>query len=478
MTGCASDNQSRRPVAVPHTTSTMNLRDEAAPAATGGSWLQRNRNFVVCHSALLLCQLIFATNLTFTRAAFQFSHGVVVSPMTIVVIRTIIAFSVVAMSFHRESILRAALSVRRHARNLTCGGSGCDSDERRSDDVASAVHVAEVEASAEPATHHMTRRAHLRIALVGFVVACSLAGFAFGLRSTDALTAGAVLCAIPPLSLTLSALLGVERFSLFKLLSVTLAIVGNAVMISAWELFSGSQSRPTSYYIGVCSLLAYSCFWASFLVLQKPILATVPRMAFLYYLYRAVIVFVLIFGLIFHEEISRDLFSRWLPFWVVAAIWYAGFISAVVPYYLTAMAMSLSSPVVVATYSVLQPLIVAVEAVIFLNESLSATKVLGGLTALSAVAVAATSQYRDAAKREAAKKAAANGVMLHVADATCAVAASETNTGSPVVDDSGDQVALTVLCVGDQCVLACALQQEEVARNVAVDDPLPVDDNV
>jgi drug/metabolite transporter (DMT)-like permease len=240
-------------------------------------------------------------------------------------------------------------------------------------------------------------------------VLVNLVGISYGVKLTDATTAAAFQCIIPPLSFVLSFAVGYETvFSRWKAVSLLLAVAGNAVVVEVWTMVGTSAQRPPSdryYYLGCLLLLMNISGVSTFLVFQKPIVAALPRIDFLFRVYLLGVPCTIIVSsvLLLLESSTYALSSSTASFvasvlqeqleathWLTAAaMFHTGSIGLVVPYSVIAWSMRSVPPTVPALYFTLQPLVAAVLGRMLLDEMLSWWRIIGGSLILSGLVLGA-----------------------------------------------------------------------------------------
>lgn len=290
------------------------------------------------HAALIFAQLIFAVNMIVVRAAFKSAPNA--SPLVFAVGRGVCAL--------------AALS---------------------------AIHFVHSKSDKVDRFEGFSSKQKVLCYGIGFCgVTLNLIGVAYGVKLTDAITAGAFQCAIPPVSFVISWLCG-DALSRTQVVALCLAVCGNALMAEVWQL--ASVAVNTTYYVGCLLLTINVCAYSTFLVLQKPFVTEMPKMEFLFRVnLSGVTGMIAIACLSFNTFVDQFVSGALTPqCWF--AIAFAGLINSIVPYYLIAVGVSGASPSLAAVYFALQPVFVCVLSVVVLGEGLNFIRSVGGLFILS-----------------------------------------------------------------------------------------------
>ena len=185
--------------------------------------------------------------------------------------------------------------------------------------------------------------------------------FITGLKHTTANNASILMTSLPVFAVAAGALLGVEKVGPRRLLGIALAVGGALVMVNPGRLdTSGSTTLGNLLILG--NALAY----ALFLVLQRPILKRLP--------WRTVIAGSFVCGgpMVLAASLptlaATDLGSLSIGLWL--GVLYIALFATVFAYAANTWAVRRSSPSLVAAYGMLQPLVTAGLATVFLGESM------------------------------------------------------------------------------------------------------------
>jgi drug/metabolite transporter (DMT)-like permease len=185
--------------------------------------------------------------------------------------------------------------------------------------------------------------------------------FIEGLQHTTASNASILMTCLPVFAVAAGALLGIESVGPRRLLGIALAVAGALVMVRpvGFEA-SGETNFGNLLILGNC--LAY----ALFLVLQRPILRRLP--------WRTVIAGSFLCGGPLVLAVSLPTLASTDLGAVPAASWmgvlYIALFATVFAYAANTWAVRRSSPALVAAYGMLQPVVTAGLAMVFLGETL------------------------------------------------------------------------------------------------------------
>lgn len=200
------------------------------------------------------------------------------------------------------------------------------------------------------------------LALLGLLgVFLNQALFIFGLRLTTATNAAILIASIPVFAVGIGAVTGLDHIGSRRMLGVLLAVVGNLVVLDPRRFAIGGSSVT-----GDLLILANSLSFAAFMVLQRPVLERLP--------WRTVLAWAFVFGglgvtaLGAPELVTVRPFE--LPSTVVWSIVYILLFPTLLSYSLNTWAVRHSTPVTVAVYTTLQPVLTALLAAPILGERL------------------------------------------------------------------------------------------------------------
>lgn len=207
----------------------------------------------------------------------------------------------------------------------------------------------------------MPRLADLpHLALLGFLgVFANQLLFISGLELTTATNASILMPSIPVFAVAVGAALGIERVGRYRTLGILLSAAGALVMVNPFGF-----SLADGTLLGNGMILANCLCFATFLVVQRPILRRLP--------WRTVIAGAFVFGaagvlaVAWPRLAATDLAA--LP---DAAWWGLGYIvlfPTVVTYSLNTWAIRRSSPSLPAAYTTFQPVATATLAAVVLGE--------------------------------------------------------------------------------------------------------------
>lgn len=220
-----------------------------------------------------------------------------------------------------------------------------------------------------------------RLALLGLLgVTANQLLFLLGLRHSTATNASILMLSIPAFTTAVAALLRVERPTRLGALGVAVAMAGALVML-----------RPQRFSVGAGTLLGDllllgNCLCYSFyLVLQRPLLARIP--------WRTLVAWAFVGGALLTLPVTAPSLAQLAPSGLSARVLlglaYVTLLATAVGYLLNTWAVLRSSPIVVAAYITLQPLVGGTLAALFLGErirwqeGIAGALILAGLTLVS-----------------------------------------------------------------------------------------------
>lgn len=219
------------------------------------------------------------------------------------------------------------------------------------------------------------------LALLGFLgVFANQLLFINGLELTTATNAAILMPSIPVFAVAVGAALGIERVGPYRTLGIVLAAAGAVVMVNpfGFSLADGSL-------LGNGLILANCLCFATFLVVQRPILRRLP--------WRTVIAGAFVFGAAGVLAVAgRRLAAVDLAALPEAAWWGIAYIvlfPTVLTYSLNTWAVRRSSPSLPAAYTTFQPVATATLAAVVLAErpgwldAVGFTLIVGGLLIVS-----------------------------------------------------------------------------------------------
>lgn len=191
--------------------------------------------------------------------------------------------------------------------------------------------------------------------------------FLWGLSYTTATNAAILMPSIPVFAAAIGALLGIERIGRWRLAGILLAVLGALAVLDPTRF---SLSDDTT--LGNLLILTNAFLYASFLVLQRPVLKRVS--------WRWVIAGSFFFGSLGIFAVGGRELARLDPAVLPTGVWIAVGIVVVTTlgaYSLNTWAVRRSSPTLVAAYTTLQPLLSALLATLVLGEVMGANAALG-----------------------------------------------------------------------------------------------------
>lgn len=192
--------------------------------------------------------------------------------------------------------------------------------------------------------------------------------FVVGLKYTTATNAAILMPSIPVFAVGMGWLTGVERAGSRRILGVLLAAAGALTLLDPRTF-----SRGDSTTLGTLLILLNCLSYATFLVLQRPLLAKLP--------WRTVIAWSFLFGGLGVSLVSipavGELDLSALPSKVWLGVLYIAIFPTFLGYLVNTWAVRRSSATLAAAYTTVQPLLTALLAMVFLAERLGAPQILG-----------------------------------------------------------------------------------------------------
>lgn len=270
-----------------------------------------------------------------------------------------------------------------------------------------------------PAPQPTVRQILRTCALGYFVVTLNYSFFFFGVALTDAITLAAMMCFVPPLCFVLGYALGFESFSVGKALSTVLIVTGNFLMAQGWTAFVGSSSDPgngdgsqhqqqqplaqhrtASYHVGVACLLASFTCWSLYLLFQRSLAQVMHMVDFLYFLYWSAFAGLVTIS-VFHplgDNVFRQIVDGRLSAVAWGAMVYSGCVQSILTYFLVSYGTcKADSSLIAALYNGIMPLMITVEAIVLLGESVDQWQVVGGAVVVCGWLASLLAMQRNAA---------------------------------------------------------------------------------
>lgn len=185
--------------------------------------------------------------------------------------------------------------------------------------------------------------------------------FIVGLQFTTATNAAILMPSIPVFAVAVAAALGIESVGWRRLLGIALAVAGALVVLGPARLATSS-----SLALGNLLILLNCLSYATFLVLQRPLLERLP--------WRTTIAWSFVFGGAGVLAVASFDLARLEPASIASSTWaglaYIVALPTVFSYAVNTWAVKRSSPSTAATYTTAQPLFAATLASLFLGETL------------------------------------------------------------------------------------------------------------
>ena len=207
------------------------------------------------------------------------------------------------------------------------------------------------------------------LAMLGFFgVFANQLLFIHGLQRTTAINASILMPSIPVFTAVIGSLAGIERLKPLQFAGVALAVSGAVVLLNP---LGASFNRATA--LGNAMLLINCVSYAVFLVLQRPVLRSLPPLT--------VIAWAFLFGgagvlAVSFDDISAIAWNTVTPD-IYAGIVYIVLIPTALNYALNTWAIGRSSPSLSAIYTTMQPVAGTVLAVLLLGESFGMRQLAG-----------------------------------------------------------------------------------------------------
>jgi drug/metabolite transporter (DMT)-like permease len=215
------------------------------------------------------------------------------------------------------------------------------------------------------------RRLWPRLALLGLLgVFANQVLFIVGLQHTSATNAAILMPSIPVFTVAVGALLGVERIGPRRVLGVVLASAGALVLLDPRRLTMGGDAL-----LGNALILANCLSYASFMVLQRPLLERLSG--------RSLLAWSFLFGGAGVLLVGAPALAAVAPATVPVGVWWGLAFILLFPtllgYTLNTWAIQRSSATLAAAYSTLQPPLTGALAFVTLGETWAWREVLGFL---------------------------------------------------------------------------------------------------
>jgi len=206
--------------------------------------------------------------------------------------------------------------------------------------------------------------------------------FLEGLNRSTAVNAGLIMTIIPVATMGLAALLGMERLTRRRVLGLSLSVAG-VVILFGYELWRTGASLAGGTGLGDLLMTLNCISYSVYLVLAKPVLARVPQIV--------VVAWVFVFGALIVPWFVTDV--PWAPAAAGSRQWLAlgGVLlfPTILAYLLNTIVLARTHASTTAAYILLQPFIAAGLGIFVLGERpgpavyLTAVCVLGGLWLVS-----------------------------------------------------------------------------------------------
>ena len=375
------------------------------------------QNVLLPHLALVFVPFLASINTTLARASFILYDAEKgeepLKPFTLAICRTIISTSI----FY---VLRSSSSINGW---FSSSSSKTKSEKENQESKKIDQHHQEKESTVVPLQDPFKSTAsvidYLEIFSLGIVgISLNFIFFFRGIQLTNQVTAATFMALVPSIVFLLGYLTGNESFTLMKMISTIFLWAGNCFTAEVWRLFyssssstanetnnitqnasseergvssSSSTSFDSSFYLGIVYLILNQLCFSSYLVFQKPILnkKKFDFITFMFLMMVSGLAGLLFLSLIPREnEVTNNLFGGRLAPISYVAILYSGVIQSSVTYFLIAWGISkCKSPLLASLINNSQPVLVVLEAVMFLDETLNQNQIIGGVIIIAGVAI-------------------------------------------------------------------------------------------
>lgn len=349
---------------------------------------------------MLTAQFIFALSVIIVRAAFMDSTDV--SPIVLVLLRAMLSLGAFAVIHHIRMYRRRkqgdiAVVLQLPQKGITGPtppppGVGA-SEERGEGSQQPDGAVSQLRPPHRDEFNDLPGSMRLRCYALGICgVTINMLGSASGVKYTDAITAGAIQCAIPPMSFVIAFFFAGESMTAVKMAALALAVTGNLIMAQVWQL--GGSNVDGMYYVGCLLLLMNITAYSVLLVFQKPLVAILPKTELFYRMYISGFAGLLVVAACRYDLVIAQLLNGAVTARVWLAVCFSGLVNSTFAYYLVAVGVAGISPGAAAVYFCLQPVFVSILSTIFLGEGLTWIRGGGGVLILVGVIVSAIPQLR------------------------------------------------------------------------------------
>jgi drug/metabolite transporter (DMT)-like permease len=192
--------------------------------------------------------------------------------------------------------------------------------------------------------------------------------FVVGLKYTSATNAAILMSSVPVFAVGIGWLTGIEKIGAWRLTGVILAASGALILLDPRRF-----SIADATFLGTFLILMNSLSFATFLVLQRPVLARLP--------WRTVIAWTFVLGGVGVIAVGGNTLANLDVSSISPGIWWGVLFIGLVPtffgYLLNTWAVRRSSVTLVAVFTTLQPLLTALLAIVLLREQLRPTQIAG-----------------------------------------------------------------------------------------------------
>ncbi|AFM05943.1 putative permease, DMT superfamily [Bernardetia litoralis DSM 6794] len=195
-----------------------------------------------------------------------------------------------------------------------------------------------------------------------------------GLARTTPINAALIMTTTPLLVLMVSAITGGEKFTFFKIIGISLGLLGAAMLIGSKTV--SDSSLPFSFVfdfnLGDLLILLNAVSYAIYLVIAKPLLKKYSALSISKWMFTLALPFVLPFGF---SDLGTTNFEQ-IPTEIYVGLGYIVLFTTFLTYLLNAWALKSVSSSVVGIYIYLQPVLATFIAVALDKDSLTPTKLI------------------------------------------------------------------------------------------------------
>lgn len=297
----------------------------------------------------------------------------------------------------------------------------------------------------------------LWVCLLGFIgVGLNFFFYLLGVSLLSGVASSGWSALMPAVSFVMAFMMGYEGFSGLKLASIVIVITGNVFLSHLWRIFTdespagaveSSSFSLQATLLGCFAMLMNTVCFSFFLVGTKPLSGKFSIVRLTLIAQTVGLATLLFISLIPTENIvSAQLLSlffdtgtRLAPIsWV--AILYAGLVHSTITYYLLGFGIKhTGKPVLASVTGNLQPVIICVEVMVFLDEKMDAYQMLGGVIVLGGIVLSMWISWQESQKQSLQNEPKTDIKQQLQQQEPAAPVAESTADGAP--DDKADKAA-------------------------------------